>query len=399
MDDLANSNPEGAAISDPSGGTNQSRVGAYNARLILTIIQRNKALSKSAIAKRTGLSAQTVSIIMRRLEEDGLLLRGDPVRGKVGQPSVPMSLNPDGAYSYGVKIGRRTAELILMDLTGAVRGRRRIAYAYPTPVSIAAFVIEAVGAMSSEVPHADRMAGIGVAMPFELWNWAEAMGAPPDHIADWREVDLGAQLKDALGLSVYIENDGTAACGAELFFGQGTSFPDFLYVYIGAFIGGGIVLNHAVYPGRGGNAGALGSMPVPGGQLIGRASLIQLERALQEAGRDPNAVWKFDDDWTDLEPHLGQWIDTASEGIATAILSASCVIDFAATLIDGALPNPVLQRLVEAVTQRLDRADSQGMSVPEIRQGAVGPDARAIGGASLPLFARYFLDRNVLFKS
>ena len=50
---------------------------------------------------------------MRQLETDGLLLRGEPIRGKVGQPSVPMRLNPDGAYFFGLKVGRRSTELVL----------------------------------------------------------------------------------------------------------------------------------------------------------------------------------------------------------------------------------------------------------------------------------------------
>ncbi len=62
----------------------------------------------------------------------------------------------------------------------------------------------------------------------------------------------------------YLQNDMTAACGAELVFGQTKDINDFVYFYIGSFIGGGIVINGSLYPGRSGNAGALGSMPVFG---------------------------------------------------------------------------------------------------------------------------------------
>ena len=90
-------------------GTNQSGMRAHNERLVLSLVRR-EALAKSDIARMTGLSAQTVSVIMRALEQDGLLLRGDPVRGKVGQPSVPMHLAADGAFFYGLKVGRRSAD-------------------------------------------------------------------------------------------------------------------------------------------------------------------------------------------------------------------------------------------------------------------------------------------------
>ena len=72
-------------------GTNQAGMRAYNERLVLTLVRRHKALAKSEIARMTGLSAQTVSVIMRQLEADELLIRGEPQRGRVGQPSVPLS--------------------------------------------------------------------------------------------------------------------------------------------------------------------------------------------------------------------------------------------------------------------------------------------------------------------
>ena len=58
-------------------------------------------MAKAEIARATGLSAQTISVIMRGLEEDGLLRRGEPIRGKVGQPSIPMSLDAEGPISSG----------------------------------------------------------------------------------------------------------------------------------------------------------------------------------------------------------------------------------------------------------------------------------------------------------
>src|SRR6218665_3234242 len=77
-------------VLDPTGGANQVRVRAYNERLVLSLVRRHGSQSKAEIARRTGLSAQTVSVIMRSLEKDGLLIRGAPVRGRVGQPSIPL---------------------------------------------------------------------------------------------------------------------------------------------------------------------------------------------------------------------------------------------------------------------------------------------------------------------
>ena len=62
-------------------------------------------MAKAIIAQFTGLSAQTVSVITRTLEADKLLQKEAPVRGKISQPSVPMSLNKKGGFLSGRKSG------------------------------------------------------------------------------------------------------------------------------------------------------------------------------------------------------------------------------------------------------------------------------------------------------
>ena len=117
--------PAQAVASKETRGTNQTGMRAQNERLVLTLIRRHGALAKAEISRLTGLSAQTVSVIMRSLEDEGLLLKGEPQRGKVGQPSVPMRLNPEGALFLGLKVGRRSAEMIVTDFLGAIIARRK----------------------------------------------------------------------------------------------------------------------------------------------------------------------------------------------------------------------------------------------------------------------------------
>ena len=95
----------------------------YNERLILSLVRRFGQLSKIEVARMTGLSVQSTSTIMNRLQADGLLQREAPLRGRVGQPTVPVSLDPEGAFSLGLKIGRRSCDLVLIDFCGRVRRR------------------------------------------------------------------------------------------------------------------------------------------------------------------------------------------------------------------------------------------------------------------------------------
>lgn len=388
-----------------TGGANQVRVRAYNERLVLSLVRLHGSLSKADITRRSGLSAQTVSVIMRSLEKEGLLLRGEPVRGKVGQPSVPMRLNPDAVYSFGVKIGRRSADLVLMDFVGRIRLQHHETYAYPQPEQIMRIITSGIERLEKKLEPGkrDRIAGIGIAAPFELWNWAEEVGAPPGAMDAWRDFDLQAEIASRVGHPVYLQNDATSACGAELVFGVGPSYPDFIYLFIGSFIGGGIVLNSAVFSGRTGTAGAVGPLPVRDKdgetrQLLDIASIFVLENLLRERGMDPQPLWYSADDWIDFGEPMELWIQDCAAALAQAIIAAASIVDFGAAVIDGGFPPWVRGRLVTATIEAVARLDLQGVIIPDIIEGKVGDQARAIGGASLPIFARYLMDQNVLFK-
>ena len=399
-----------AAVPGGSRGSSQTGVRLYNERLILSLIRRHPGLAKVEIARLTGLSTQTTTVIINRLEADGLLLAGEPQRGRIGQPSVPYTLNPDGAFGLGLMIGRRSSDLVLMDFVAGIRARRRTIYPFPLPDDILAFAEREVPGLLAELPDAlqGRISGIGVAMPFELWNWKADLQTRPGALDEWRDFDVASELARRLpGWPVRVCNDATSACAAELTFGAGAAYRDFAYFYVGTFIGGGIVLNGSLFPGRSGNAGALGSMPImrreDNGeaslqQLIRTASIYRLERRLIAAGRPGTDIWLSPGDWSSFEETLDGWITEAAGALAQAVATLLSVIDFEAIIIDGAFPADVRRRLVARTNEQWAGMDRQGLTDAVVVEGSIGRDARAIGGAALPLLAAFARDQDVLFK-
>lgn len=402
---------ERRAIARPAAsdrGTNQTGVRLYNERLVLSLIRLHGELPKADIARLTGLSPQTISIITNQLTADGLLSRGTPRRGRIGQPSVPYSLNPEGALAFGLKIGRRSVDLYLIDFTGRTLAALHRTYAYPTLSVIRQFTADGIEEVLAGLRPglATRIAGLGIGAPYEMWTWHEEIGAPREELELWRTVDIRREVAALCPWPVYFANDITAACAAELMFGIGGEFIDYLYLFIGSFIGGGLVLNGHLFPGRTQNAAAIGSMPAPfsGGtgrapQLMNVASIYVLERKLVAEGRDASVLWQSPDDWvSDLGPALDEWIEEVAGSVAYSIVAAIAVIDVETVVIDGAFPVAVRRRIIERTRIALARINRQGLSPFKLVEGSLGNAARAIGGASLPLLANFTQDREVLFK-
>jgi predicted NBD/HSP70 family sugar kinase len=390
-------------------GSNHVGMRQFNERVVLQAIRLNGSLPKAEIARLTHLTAQTVQIIIARLEADGLVRKLDPVRGKVGQPSVPMALNPDGAFSIGIKIGRRSMDMLLVDFTGGVRERLSLAYDFPDPDRLFDEIDARLKQLRKVLKPAqrERLHGIGIAAPLSLGGWHALLGIAPELAARWTGIDIRERVAAMTDLPVDFVKDTAAACVAELVAGRGRDIRSFLYVFVDTFIGGGLVLDSHLRGGVSGNAGAAGSMPLgldhidasrPPAQLLSLASLFNLEARFRRAGLDAGAA--VDDRALD-EPwrlHTLGWLREAGPAIALAINSAACLLDLEGVIVDGSFSPVLLEALLAEIGRALDRYDWEGVVRPAVLAGTIGSDARAIGGALLPLYANFAPDRDLFLK-
>ena len=389
-----------------SGGTTQAETRIYNERLIVSLVRRHGQLSKADLTRLTGLAAQTITTIVNRAADGQLLLRREPLRGRLGQPSVPYSLNPEAAYSFGLKINHRSADVALVNFVGEVIAFERTTFEYPTPGDIMTFAKSAISRMCRKpksVPT-DRIAGLGIASPFHQWNWGEEAGIPADRLNAWKQIDIRAELDRIFDWPVYLFNDAMVAAGAELMFGAGAARSDFLYAYIGYFIGGGLVLDHHLFPGRSKQAGALGDIPVPGprGSAEGVVSLMQVASlhclAGKLDGQHREKIWSSPGEWGDLGGALLEWMDRVSDGLAYAIRSAVALLDVDNVVIDGAMPADVRKEIARATRRKLARLLADRPEPFSVLEGSFGHMAPAMGGASIPLLVNFSNDKEILFK-
>ena len=222
----------------------------------------------------------------------------------------------------------------------------------------------------------------------------------------WNRLDIARQIETDTGLPVMFAKDTAAACVAELVAGRGRSIKSFLYLFVDTFIGGGLVIDSNLYAGLHGNAGAIGSLPVgvaaPDGkmpaQLLSTASLLGLERLYEAAGLDPAAAYDERASQAPWAGHSALWVQQAATAIAMVVSSASCMLDPEGVIVDGSCSRALLEQLMAAVTGALERYNWEGVQRPALHAGAIGSDARALGGALLPLYANFAPDRELFLK-
>ena len=387
-------------------GSNHNGMRQFNERTVLRAIRHAGAIPKADLARLTQLSTQTVSIIVNRLLEDGLLLKQERVRGKIGQPSVPLSINPDGAYSIGIQLGRRSLEVVVTDFLGQIRHQWEHSYSYPKHSEVLPKIQEALGLMQTHLGDAwPRCVGIGLSAPLAMHQWGDVMGAQASlDMAAWEHIDLVAEVQAMSALPVEFAKDTTAACVAELVQGTGREVPRFLYVFVGTFVGGGLVLDGLIVNGPRGNAGAIGSMPMglakhsPASQLLEQASGWQLEQSLMQNKFDPLLVQDDAIMHSDYQSLTHPWLSQASSALAMCIASSAALLDLEAVVVDGSVSALLLQALREHTQQAMQQYRFDGMVAPPVLAGKVGRHARALGGSLLPLHAQFFPDKDIFLK-
>ncbi len=388
-------------------GSNHSGMRQFNERIVLQAIRHHGALPKADLARLTHLSTQTVANAVTRLMSDGLLLKQDRVRGRIGQPSVPLALNPEGAFSVGIQVGRRNLELTVVDFCGQRVAGRASDYDHPDPAHLFSLLEARLQSLRAELGERwARVVGVGLTAPLTLHLWGDLLGAgAAAALRRWEGVDLTAQVQARVDLPVLFAKDTTAACMAELLQGRGRSVRSFLYVFVGTFVGGSLVLDGRVCAGERGNAGAVASIPVglpgPAGkpaQLLQLASGGLLERALADHGLDPLLV---------RQPAVMQppcagittaWLDRAASSLAMTAVTAAALLDIDAVVIDGSLEPALQSALTDATRAALTGFEYAGIRQPRLLAGEVGAHARVLGAALLPLHSLFFPDKDVFLK-
>jgi predicted NBD/HSP70 family sugar kinase len=403
----------GAGDSMAGKGSNSVQLRHYNERVVLDAVRRLGQASRAEIARFAHLTPPAVATIVEALVDGGYVAENGKRFGGKGQPSALYALAPSGAYSVGLHIGRRALDAILVDFAGETRRFETYEYEYPEPAGIRRLGNIAIARCRDYLGEAGsaRLVGIGISAPYFIGGWDDELGFPAAVREAWRSVDLANGFFEAGGLPVMVENDASAFALAELVYGVGTRFADFLHISINTFVGAGLVLDGALQTGPNGNTAAFGPFPVtpsrlpsvpkPAGRfevLLHRASVYTLANHLRANGLAFNRVRDLDPLPANAAKLVAEWQDDCADGLAQAIVGSIAVVDVDAVVIDGQLPQPLLLDTIARVRAAFAEMLPAGLIAPAILPGSLGVRGSATGASLLPIHSMFRPDTGVLMK-
>lgn len=396
-------------------GTNLPKVGQYNRAVVLDQIQLADGISRIEIAQLTGLTPQTVSGIVRRLIDEGMVREDGAGASNGGKPRTRLRINADAGLAVGVHFDPYELSCVVVDLLG----QPLVTMQRPTPPQAGPEQITAaVAELVTEVLAAagvrrDQVLGLGLAAPGPIDQSLGTLVDPPQ-LAGWTRVPIKEMLAGATGLPVTLDNDATAAAVGERWAGAGRGVADFAYFFFGTGIGGGLILGHQVYRGGSMNAAEFGHTSVrPDGprcycgnvgcleSLISPAALVaEVRRRLAAGGHDGSRLLPADADRLDHnairlaaaagDPLAAEVIDEAAGWLASAVVTVVNIVDVDLVVLGGHGIRHVEDRFRGAVQQALrTRALARHIRTVPVELSPLGPDAAVVGAASLVLHTTY----------
>lgn len=368
-------------------GANAERSRTHNRQMVMNRVRKAGQIGRAEIARESGLSIQAVSNIIADLMADGLLMEQGRRPGSRGQPPVQYGLNPYGGYAVGIEIRPDAVFAAALDLCGTPVASVRHSLDASDLEGVTDAVRSAMRAVTreAEAPQG-RVLGAGIVMPGPFG--ATGLNGTGSELSFLHEVSPQEWFAGVLGLPVVIENDANAAAVAERVTGVAKGLETFAFVYFGKGLGLGMVQSGRLVTGAFGNAGEIGHIPVPsGGEMVALESVLSrmsLQRHLAAHGVRATTSDELAEAYASKTPSLAAWLDTAVEPLSAAVAFIENIIDPETVILGGAMPNGILDRLIETTRLAERSVSARGdRSSPRLMRGSSGRMTATLGAAAL----------------
>nr|WP_134005645.1 ROK family transcriptional regulator [Streptomyces sp. 846.5] len=235
----------------------QSSLHRANLERVLRAVRMAGSLTQAEIARTTGLSAATVSNIVRELKEVGTVVVTPTSSG--GRRARSVSLSADAGIVVGVDFGHSHLRVAVGNLA------HRVLAEESEPLDTDASADQGFGRAEQLVARLleqtgfrpDKVIGVGLGVPGPIDGETGALGSTAI-LPGWTGIAPGRELSSRLGMPVYVDNDANLGALGELVWGAGRGLSDLAYIKVASGVGAGLVISGQIYRGPGGTAGEIG---------------------------------------------------------------------------------------------------------------------------------------------
>lgn len=329
---------------------NADYIKSYNRKAVLRLL-RHSPMSRADLARSTGLTRATTSLIADEMIKEGILTEMSPQKAGRGRRAMPLSICPDRYYSLGVFLSRNSYAVGLCNFSGELVCRREI-------VLSAEPVEDLVRALEDLLKQVDRsrVVGIGITSPGPLDTQQGKILNPPQFEC-WHGVSIAPVLTERMGIPAYLEHD---ACALALHQLEICESKNFLLLLVGRTgLGSGVVSDGRLLGGTGHFTGELGhtSIRFDGRRCnCGNKGCLETYAAINNLLEDS----RFST-WRELVDAIGsedanRLLDREGEYLAAGIINLLNLISVDTVYLSGEIRyggEVLVQRLQKAVRERV----------------------------------------------
>jgi predicted NBD/HSP70 family sugar kinase len=382
-----------------SGGLQQLRTA--NRRHVIDALRSSGGMTRSALARATGLSRTTISTLLAELIEQRLVTEtaegGPPEQRRAGRPATVVRLDQSAGAAVSIDVGARHVAVAVGDLAHRVMAERW----EPLPHGhrgddgmerAAKLVREMLGQAGVE-----RRSVLGVAMglPAPI-SQPDGVVASSNILPGWAGVRVTEEMSARLELPVFIENDANLGALAESAWGAGRGCAQMAYIKAASGIGAGLVYDGHLFRGTTGTAGEIGHTTVAEDGPICRcgnrgclelyAGGMALLDALRQSHADIDTLDQVVALARDGHPACARVLADAGRHIGVAIANLINLFNPDRIVVGGELSG-VGETLLEPMRVAAKRSAVQtAVDAVEIVPGVLGHRAEVLGGLALVLF-------------
>ena len=235
----------------------QSSLHRANLERVVRAVRLAGSLTQAEIARSTGLSAATVSNIVRELKDRGTVDVTPTSAG--GRRARSVSLSGDAGIVVGVDFDHAHLRVAVGNLAHHVLSEE----AEPLDVDASAAqgfdraerLVKRLVASTGAGP--EKVVGVGLGVPGPIDVETGTLGSTAI-LPGWTGINPREELAGRLGVPVYVDNDANLGALGELVWGSGRGVKDLAYIKVASGVGAGLVINGRIYRGPGGTAGEIG---------------------------------------------------------------------------------------------------------------------------------------------